>query len=308
MTQKIIPTMDIKLEATADLPVSVLRKAAPCLSSVELYGAEINERGEILADAPVSLSAAAREEGVQPLLAVSNSNALPTHELLSDSAVFERFSGSLLSVLQKHGFAGVCFAFSLLPPFERDNYTRFLRDIAAQLHAAGLTVGCVCPSPFCPASAPAYDLTALAAFLDELTLPVRALPATTEDALQDALHSALNAVRPEKLWAGLTYEAGLWHFPHSAGDAPENISVESAAALARIHKAGISHSPAPHCFFRDAAGKECELWLEDAEHFEKLLALVDKAGLAGISLRIGRRFEEPLFELLGRRYHVLKRI
>ena len=308
MTRKIFPTMDIKLEADAALPVSVLRKAAPCLSSLELYDAEISESGEVCADALASLSETALGEDVQPLLGMANTGSLPTHMLFTDSAVFERFSESLLSALQTYRFGGVCFAFSLLPPFERDNFTRFLRDIADRLHAAGLSVGCVCPSPFCPASASAFDLTAQAAFLDSLTLPVHAQPATTEDALRDALKTAAKKIPPEKLWAGLSYGAALWHLPHTAGEAPETVSVESAAALVRMNKAKANRDPAPHCFFRDAEDKDRELWYEDAEHFEKLLDIVDEAGLAGISLRINDRCDESLLDLLGKRYHVLKRL
>ncbi|HET9441174.1 MAG TPA: glycosyl hydrolase family 18 protein [Longimicrobiales bacterium] len=282
----------------------------------------VNARGDVEGSVPARVLAVAHRQRipVMPLIVNPGWNLELFHTLLHDSKARARVIQRLVELGKQHGFWGWQFDFEQIHTADRDALTRFYRETAEALHAAGMKLSIAVypdPDPNAEASpylkwirdyyAGAYDLKALADAGDFISLmtylqhsghtppgPVGGLP-YMERAVRHALALGVPA---HKLSLGVPFFSmhwsAQWSTESSGRSSARGLSWTGADKLLR--EVGVRPewdvTQGSNRAHWERSGQLEYVWIEDARALEPKLALQRRYGLRGISVwRIGQ--EEP---------------
>ena len=245
----------------------------------------------------------AKQSGVKALMHVStltdNGNFdsnLPS-QIFADAEIQNRLIDNILAVLENKGYSGVDIDFEFLPMSEKQNYVNFTRLLAQRLHEVEKILIIAVPPKTSDEQngllVEGIDYALLGENADYILImayeygykfgPPLAIAPVNQ--VTRVLDYAITRVQNEKILLGLSNYGYDWTLPFVKGesDAP-SISTVEAIELAKKHGAEIlfdEQAKAPYFFYTDEAGREHEVWYEDARSFEAKINLIKEYNLSG---------------------------
>lgn len=117
----------------------------PYLTYLSIFGYETLPGGRLASLNAEPLVAAARQAGVAPLMAVTNTvqgvySGRLLHDILSDDMAQQALIENSVAFAQAHGYYGVNFGFEQILPEDYAAYASFLERAANRLHTLGLII------------------------------------------------------------------------------------------------------------------------------------------------------------------------
>ncbi|HHW11010.1 MAG TPA: SH3 domain-containing protein [Firmicutes bacterium] len=231
---------------------------------------------------------------------LQNFNATLVNSMLSNPDARRKLVQNILATLKSWQFTGVHIDFEMVMPSDRYNLQAFLKELYNTLHPAGFEVTMAVPAKdresVTNSWSGAYDYSALHPYLDLMMLmtydehwrggapgPVASLP-WVESVVRFALNEG---VPPEKIVLGV---AGYGYDWPRQGQA-RAVTYTQAITTAKNYGAQIQwDATAKVPYFHYGDGRQ--VWFESRQSLSYKLGLVNKYGLAGISLwRLGQ--EDP---------------
>jgi spore germination protein YaaH len=177
---------------------------------------------------------------------------------------------------------------------DRENFTAFIRELAAALHRAGKTLSVVAEPKTTDVwkdGCGAIDWTAVGSAADAVKVMAYFEhheggdpgPLASEEWVARVARFALTQVPPEKLWIVLTVAGIDW--PQGArGKQVEFSRIRELPGRAQRDKA----SGTMRLKYKDADGRGHEVWFEDAGSIERKIKRLSKEGVSRVALwRLG---------------------
>ncbi len=282
----------------------VLQKNLPYLTYLTLFTYGITPEGGLIGIDDQELIDLAWEYGVAPLMLVStltedgNFNNELASLVVNDMAVQERLISEILANMQARGYYGLDIDFEFIRPEDRDAYTAFIQNITQRLNAEGYPV-VVALAPKVSVDQPGllyqgHDYAGIGAAANSVLLmtyewgytygpPMAVAPV---DEVRKVLDFAVTQIEPDKIFMGMPNYGYNWTLPYVKGESrADSLSNVAAVELAVAQNAAISYDPVAQApFFRyNDAGREHEVWFEDARSVEAKLALTQEYGFQGVS-------------------------
>lgn len=296
-----IPESSRSIELCAFLASPADCACANALTYICPYSHRFDESAALIPPDFACDFSAAPSFGCAPLLCLANlgedgafSPEL-AHRLFCSGELKARLFDALLSVLKSDGYYGLQLCFNYLFPFDRDNYSAFVRELSEMLHKEGFTLSLELPPPDIGAHSAALDYSRLAGLCDRLSLmfcrwghsysPPQ--PLSPINFIRRALDSLCPLIPAGKLLLGISGCGFDWRLPWRQGDCAARLSNSLAAELAMSQAGEISFDPraqAPYFDYRDTELRRHRVYFEDARSISAKLAIVEEYGLAGISL------------------------
>ncbi len=293
----------------------------------------VDAEGVVWGEADPLVLELAREHGVgvMPLIVNPGFDQEMLHELLVDDEARRRAVRSLVELCRRHGFQGIQFDFENVAMTDRDAFTRFFRETAEALHAAGFQLSAAVvhrpdelPGPtryhawLFENWRAGYDLEEMARIGDFLSIMsysqhTRRTPPGPQAGLEwqrEVVEYFLRFVPPEKLSLGIPTGSQHWstHYderiqPEMARSYSEGVSHAWALHLVEAHDAELRWSEedqVPYAFY-PVGGTFEWIFLEDARSFEAKLGLVDEYDLRGFSVWVLGPEDPEIWQVLERR-------
>jgi spore germination protein len=258
-----------------------------------------------------SLLAFARARGVKTLALIAN---LPENGDWDPDRV-EAAIGSpearaahiaaIRALAEEKGFDGINVDYEFLRDSQTEDFSAFIRDLAAGLHADGRILAVAIHAQYAGGPTRGQDLRALQAadILAFMTYdehwetsgpgPVASLPWVRE-VLTYALSLGLD---PKKIYMGLP----LYGYDWPQGGTAEGREYEDVVRIANLDGSEVrfdAFAASPVVTYRDG-GEQRELWFENVESFTAKYRLADEYDLGGVHLwRLGRE-DMRIYEVLG---------
>ncbi|MDK2784743.1 MAG: spore germination protein [Bacillota bacterium] len=281
------------------------------ISTIAAFAYNINWDGSVSGRPFTKLKEAAKSAG-KPVLALVHNidqsrdfDGQLVHALLSNPKLRQTAVASIARLVRYGGYAGVNIDFENVPPGDRNNYTAFVRELAAELGRDGHQVTLSVPAKTWddPGNAwsGAFDYRALGQLADAVMIMAYdehwsggpAGPVASLGWVKQVVEYAVREIPPEKIRLGLPAYGYDWPAGGWGGRA---VTAQEAVALAARYGAAIEWDAAaqsPH-FTYWPGGYAREVWFENASSLAGKLDLVAQYKLGGIALwRLG--FEDPKF-------------
>lgn len=291
-----------------------LRKTLPYLTYLSIFSYEVRPDGSLSDVNDTPLIQAARQANVAPLMVITNieeggsfSSEL-AQTILTNNEVQERLINNVIETLRAKNYYGLDIDFEYIYPQNREDYNNFLRKITARLDELGYSVTTAL-APKIAADQPgllyeAHDYPVHGALVDHIILmtyewgytygpPLAVAPLNQ---VRRVLNYAVTAVPRRKIFMGIPNYGYDWTLPYRRGTAARTLgNVQAVEQALRVGAAIQYDTTAQSPFYRyyDAAGRQHEVWFEDARSINAKLRLVNEYGLGGVSYwTIGRYFPQ----------------
>lgn len=280
----------------------LLQRTLPYLTNLTPFTYGFTETGELVLLEDQPLINAAEQMGVAPLLHLSTltpegrfSNEL-AHIVLTDMEVQNNLIENLIPLLIEKNYQGLDVDFEFVFPEDAQPYAAFIARLRELLAPLGLPV-IVALAPKTFAEQPGllyeghnYGLLSQAA--DQVLLmtyewgytygpPLAVAPIRN---VRQVVEYALTEMPPDKIWLGIPNYGYDWILPYQRGRRATSISNQYAVVLAARYGASIRYdeqAQSPWFRYVDEAGREHEVWFEDARSIRAKLALIPEYGLYG---------------------------
>ena len=246
---------------------------------------------------------AAKEEGIIPMMAVTNFTSTSKGEnlastILNSPALVEQLLTNIIGIMRQKGYQGLNVDFENVLPADRKAYNSFLERAAARLHADGYFLSTAVAPKTGPAQVgnlyEAHDYPAHGRIADFVILmtyewgyrkgPPQAISPINK--IREVLDYAVSVIPRNKIYLGFQIYARDWALPHKAGQEAETFSPQEAVARAAQYGATIQYdytAESPFYRYTDAKGTAHEVWFEDARSAQAKFDAVKEYNLAGIS-------------------------
>ena len=306
-------TTEVNGYAFPNIDREVLRKTLPDLTYLSIFSHEVRPDGSLSTIPDEPLIQAARAARVAPLMVITNIkeggsfDSDLAHTILTNTEVQNNLISNITKTLKDKNYYGLDIDFEYIYPYDRESYNNFLRRIVGILRPLGYSVTTAL-APKTRADQPgflyqAHDYTVHGALLDHVIImtyewgftfgPPMAVAPLNE--VRKVLNYAVTAIPRQKIFMGIPNYGYNWTLPYQAGTAATVISNPGAVNLAYRVGANIQYDPiaqAPYFRYYEA-GKQHEVWFEDARSILAKLTLANEFRLGGVSYwTIGRYFPQ----------------
>lgn len=272
-----------------------LERYAALFDAVSPFWYTVGPAGDIGVDGyRPEVVALARSRGlsVTPLVANQKTGAGNSADAIATAAARAKTVGSLASLAANRGYDGLALDFELLPAGARDNYSAFVTDLAAALHAQGrtLAVAVFGDVEVGPEVSGFFDYQAIGRAADWVVLMgfdrhwtgTGPGPVAPQPWVEASIDSLLKYVPAGKVILSIGTHAYDW--PTSAGSGiaeylPTRVALERAAGAGSALRYDAASRQSTFSY-DGGGGAFREVWVEDASN------LVDKASLA-LARRLG---------------------
>jgi spore germination protein YaaH len=286
-----------------------LKDNAGLFTDVAFRWLETNDKGELFyeyRDDYDGVLQYTRNQGIRTHASVVFMDRAGLHTLLSTEANRNRLINNLATRARDDNYDGVNIDFEFLPVGDRDNFTRFLRDLKVRLGDKCLSVAvfaCTKPESWLAG----YDYQAIGSIADQIVVMAYDYsykgsapgPVAPLWWVEDAT-AYLTAIIPnEKLLLGMPTYGYDW-------GSGVNATTVTARRLADLdNKYGLSEhfdnkSMSPYYTYVDSNNVYHQIWLENQLSLEKKYEVAVRYNLGGVSFwRIGNGFKD-LYAVLAR--------
>jgi len=286
-----------------DATENTLRATLPYLTFLSPFSYRSDLQGELTPTFSVDLSRSAENRAAN-LMTVTNLRSQGgfssqiAHAILTDQQVQDNFLENVVAALGEGGYYGLNMDFEYVYQYDRQSYNQFLRRLADTLHPLGYIV--------ITALAPklsdnqqgllysAHDYAFHGATADYVILMTYewgytygpAMAVSPINMVRRVLNYATDVMPAGKILMGVPNYGYNWTLPFVQGTAARPITNVGAVTLAGQVRAAIQFdetAQAPFFRYWDGAGKQHEVWFEDARSLREKYRLVEEYGLAGVS-------------------------
>ncbi|AZR74431.1 hypothetical protein BBF96_14175 [Anoxybacter fermentans] len=282
-----------------------LQKNAQNIDIVSPFWYTITSTGDIqtkYGGHQTNVSTLTRQQGqlLLPLINNQNSNS----SILIDSNIRRKAIDNIVALVQWNNYDGVNIDFEFIPPWSKDGYTTFIRELSQKLHARGKMI-IISVFPKVDVSydlSGAYDYKALAPYIDRLVIMTYdnhwaggpAGPIAPINWVEENILYALQEVPADKILLGVANYGYDWPLNGGWG---KDLAAKKAIDLAERKGALIkwdSEAQVPYFYYTDSLGNKHVVWFESSYSLDFKLQLVNKYNLKGIAIwRLGN--EEDRF-------------
>lgn len=300
--------------------ISVLAPAGYSVDEDGVVWGEVDPRAIALAKA--------NDVPVMPLIVNPGFDQEMLSRLLGNDAARQRAISSMLEECRRNGYLGIQFDFENVSINDRDSFTRFYREAATALHAAGFKISIAVvhrpdelPGPtryhkwLFKNWRAGYDIAALGEAGDWISLMsysqhTRRTPPGPQASVawqRDVVEYFLQHVPPQKLSLGIPLGSQHWYTsqedriqPEMARSYSEQLSHARAMGMIGRYGAQLVWSEVhavPYAFFERGGTWEW-IFLEDARSFAAKLKLANEFGLRGFSAWVLGPEDPAIWEML----------
>ena len=242
--------------------------------------------------------------------------------LLTDMAIQDKFLNNIVATAKKYGFRDIHFDFEYLRPADREAYNRFLRKAKARFKSEGwLMSTALAPKTSATQKGKWYeghDYKAHGEISDFVVIMTYewgysggpAMAVSPIDPVRKVLEYAISEMPSSKILMGQNLYGYDWTLPFVQGSVAKAVSPQQAIQLAAKHNVPIEYdakAQAPHFNYRDEAGKQHEVWFEDARSIQAKFDLIKELKIRGMSYwKLGLAFPQNWL-LIVDNFNVTKR-
>ncbi|MEO2077894.1 MAG: glycoside hydrolase family 18 protein [Bacillus sp. (in: firmicutes)] len=242
--------------------------------------------------------------------------------LLTDMAIQDKFLNNIVATAKKYGFRDIHFDFEFLRPADREAYNNFLRKAKQRFKSEGwLMSTALAPKTSATQKGKWYeghDYKAHGEISDFVVIMTYewgysggpAMAVSPIDAVRKVLDYAITEIPSNKILMGQNLYGYDWTLPFVQGSVAKAVSPQQAIQLAAKHNVEIQYdtkAQAPHFKYKDEAGKEHEVWFEDARSIQAKFDLIKELNLRGMSYwKLGLSFPQNWL-LIVDNFNVTKR-
>lgn len=282
---------------------ALLESTLPYLSQVTPFTYRFTPQGALVPIKDEALASAALQTGVAPLLSLSNldesESFSPTlaHALLSDPQAQEALIAALLETAVQRGYGGVDVDFEFLDGSDAQAYAQFLSSLHRALSPKQLPLS-VALAPKTSDDQPGrlyegHDYRLISQAVDFALLmtydwgysggpPMAVAPLPQ---VRQVVEYALTHFSNKRLYLGIPNYGYDWTLPFRDGSRAVSVNNVQAVRLAWDRHAAIRYdqtAQSPWFRYVDEAGREHEVWFEDARSIQAKLNLALEYGLYGV--------------------------
>jgi spore germination protein len=228
--------------------------------------------------------------------------------LLNDIPVQDKFLNNIVATAKQYGFRDIHFDFEYLRPADREAYNRFLRKAKDRFKKEGWFMStALAPKTSATQKGKWYeghDYKAHGQIADFVVIMTYewgysggpAMAVSPIDQVRRVLEYAITEMPSNKILMGQNLYGYDWTLPFVQGSVAKAVSPQQAIQLAAKHKVPIEYntkSQAPFFKYKDEAGKEHEVWFEDARSIQAKFDLIKELNLRGMSYwKLGLAFPQ----------------
>ena len=282
----------------------IVQRTLPYLSGLIPFTYGIRPDGTLVEPDDLSLIAAAQQLGVTPTMHLStltdegNFDSSLASLVLNDMEVQDTVVSNLLSTMLLRGYQALDVDFEFIPAQDALPYAQFITRMRDLLRPRGWPV-IVALAPKTSADqrgllyeghnyrllGEAADLVLLMTYEWGYTYgpPLAVAPLPN---VRQVVEYALTEIPAEKILLGIPNYGYDWTLPYVRGESrATSISNQYAVTLAGDNNVEIQYDPtaqAPFFRYTDPAGREHEVWFEDARSIRAKLSLLSRYDLAGV--------------------------
>ncbi|MDI3547830.1 MAG: hypothetical protein PWR10_1482 [Halanaerobiales bacterium] len=241
----------------------------------------------------VNSFASNRDIKVLPLINNNQRNNM----ILVDPNIRTKAVNNIVNLVDKYDFDGVNIDFEFIPPWTRNGYTAFIKELSSKLRRRDklITIS-VFPKIDVPLELQgAYDYATLGSLVDRIVIMTYdnhwsggpAGPIAPINWVEENIKYALEYIPADKILLGIANYGYDWPPVGAARD----LSAKKALELAHEKGAEIKWSEkfqSPFYYYWDEQGQKHEVWFESSSSMAFKLDLVNKYNLQGIAIwRLG---------------------
>ncbi|MGF6953069.1 spore germination protein [Neobacillus sp. B4I6] len=241
--------------------------------------------------------------------------------LLNDTAIQDKFLNNIVTTANKYGFRDIHFDFEFLRPADREAYNRFLRKAKQRFSRQGwLMSTALAPKTSATQKGKWYeghDYKAHGEIADFVVIMTYewgysggpAMAVSPIDQVRRVLEYAITDIPANKIMMGQNLYGYDWTLPFVPGSVAKAVSPQQAIQLAASHNVPIQYdTKAQAPFFRYTdAGKQHEVWFEDARSIQAKFDLIKELNIRGMSYwKLGLAFPQNWL-LIVDNFNVTKR-
>lgn len=305
-----------------------LRRTLPYLTDLGIFTWRITAEGGLKPADDWALIRQAYAQAVAPVMVLANQKADGAFDSDMLSALFSSKEAvndlieSLAVELDSHSYYGLNIDFEYVKKEDKAAFLDFLKKLSDRLSPIGYIISVAVPPKTRADQAgllyEGFDYAAIGKTVDEVILmtyewgyaygpPMAVAPLNQ---VERVVSYAVSEIPSQKVLLGIPNYGYDWTLPYKKGTAARNLSNLSAVRLAAQERAGIEYDArAQSPFFRyyDDAGKEHEVWFEDARSIQAKLRLVEKYRLGGVAWWTVNRWFAQNWAVLESMFKVNKR-
>ncbi|WP_066074765.1 LysM peptidoglycan-binding domain-containing protein [Neobacillus soli] len=241
--------------------------------------------------------------------------------LLTDIAIQDKFLNTIVTTAKKYGFRDIHFDFEFLRPADREAYNRFLRKAKQRFKSEGwLMSTALAPKTSATQKGKWYeghDYKAHGEISDFVVIMTYewgysggpAMAVSPIDPVRKVLEYAITEMPANKILMGQNLYGYDWTLPFVQGTVAKAVSPQQAIQLAAKHHVPIQYdakAQAPFFKYSDA-GKQHEVWFEDARSIQAKFNLIKELNIRGMSYwKLGLAFPQNWL-LIVDNFNVTKR-
>lgn len=229
------------------------------------------------------------------------------HSLLSDPQNRQRLIANLTAHALQFGYDGINIDLEGIPAEDRDNFSRFMKELAGALRAHDLTLSAAAPAKVAGSSWHAgFDYTAVGQAVDYLIIMAydystsKPGPSAPIYWLEDATRYALSCVPREKVILGIGTYGRDWNLDRGTRTTFYQSSLDNLLKSPYPQAWGFDlNSYTPYIDYQDQNGRQHRVWYENNVSLGEKYAVSVENNLPGISFwRLTGAFND-FFRVLG---------
>ena len=309
-----------------DTTRDTLEETLPYLTFMSPFSYRSDRQGELIPTFTVDtrLSAQYRTANLLTVTNLKEQGGFSSdiaHQIFTDLTVQNTFIGNVETILARGRYYGLNVDFEYIYPFDRQSYNQFLQRLTDRLHSLGYIVTTALAPKISDDQQgllyTAHDYAFHGQTVDYVILMTYewgytygpAMAVAPINMVRRVLDYATAVIASGKILMGVPNYGYNWTLPFVQGTAARPISSANAVTLAGRVQAAIQFdetAQAPFFKYYDSAGKQHEVWFEDARSLSAKYALVDEYGLGGISFWNLNTLFRTNFSVLESMYSVQK--
>jgi spore germination protein len=303
------------------------REAGPYLTYLAPFSFQVLRDGSLKEPLLNNFPAIAREnKNVLMMVLTNQENDQFSDELgriiLNDIPIQDRLLNNIVTTAKKYGFRDIHFDFEFLRPADREAYNRFLRKAKARFNQEGwLLSTALAPKKSATQKGAwyeAHDYKAHGEIVDFVVIMTYewgysggpAMAVSPIGPVREVLEYAITEMPANKILMGQNLYGYDWTLPFVQGTIAKAVSPQQAIQLAATNNVPIQYdneAQAPFFRYTDTAGKQHEVWFEDARSIQAKFDLIKELGIRGMSYwKLGLSFPQNWL-LITENFNVVKR-
>lgn len=312
--------------ALGESAVPIIREDGRYLTYLSPFAYLIKEDGSLQPIKDQEAIQAAVEEGVVPMMAITNFTSTAkgenlAHVVMSNPETVDRLLQNILVIMKQKGYKVLNIDFENVLPEDRQLYNQLLQKAADLMHREGFLLStALAPKASEHQKGPLYeahDYAAHGRIADFVVLMTYEWgwrkgppqPISPINEMKRVLDYAITVIPRNKIYLGFQIYARDWKLPFVQGQEAETFSVQEALQRAVKYHAAIQYdtlAQSPFYRYTDETGQMHEVWFEDARSAQAKFDLAKNYNVGGISYwALGYPFPQN-WTLLNDNFDIIK--